>query len=182
MEFEKFEKIQVAKKLLANILAWEKLADDNDDNRHNLSTSQKMEWEGEVDRMSRDLYTLAEKEITDWDVSCQISSLTYQGERNVDLSTHLKYKNYTEKDWMLTFIELYGGYDGDHHKTWVLDQCARIAKGTPVTLKIARWSTGTENERFGLGDPSKEYLEWVIDMCDGEDGAMTYDYDEGVAP
>jgi len=53
--------------------------------------------------------------------------------------------------------ERYGGIDGDHHKTWVIDQVARVL----------------------LGD---QYPQWVIDMKMGDDGPNTYDYDEGIAP
>lgn len=57
----------------------------------------------------------------------------------------------------LEFIERYGGIDGDHHKTWVIDQVARSL----------------------LGDA---YPQWVIDMKDGEDGPDTYNWDEGIPP
>lgn len=57
----------------------------------------------------------------------------------------------------MSFIEQYGQIDGDHHKTWVLDQVARALKGD-------------------------KYEAWVVEMMDGEDGPDTYGYEEGIAP
>jgi hypothetical protein len=57
----------------------------------------------------------------------------------------------------LNIIERYGQIDGSHHKTWVIDQVARIL----------------------LGD---DYPSWVIDMKAGSDGPDSYGYDEGIAP
>ena len=54
-------------------------------------------------------------------------------------------------------IERWGGIDGDHHKLWLLDQVMRVIQGD-------------------------NYKQWVIDLCAGEDGPNTYDYDEGIAP
>ncbi len=57
----------------------------------------------------------------------------------------------------LELIEQYGGFDGAHHKQWVLDQIARVL----------------------IGD---KYPQWVADMTAGEDGPDTYDWDVGIAP
>lgn len=57
----------------------------------------------------------------------------------------------------LEVIQNYGGIDGDHHKTWVIDQVCRAL----------------------LGDG---YAQWVIEMKAGEDGPNTYRWDEGIAP
>ena len=51
-----------------------------------------------------------------------------------------------------------GGYDGGHHKQWVLDQVLR-------TLLSA-----------------KDYAEWLNKYRSGEDGSHTYHWDEGIAP
>lgn len=59
-------------------------------------------------------------------------------------------------DRALGVIEEYGGIDGAHHKQWVIDQVVRV-----------------------LVD---DYPKWVADMCEGEDGPDTYDWDEGIAP
>lgn len=58
----------------------------------------------------------------------------------------------------LEIIERFGSIDGDHHKTWVIDQVVRKLLG-------------------------KGYAAWLVDMKDGEDGPNTYDeWDEGIAP
>lgn len=51
----------------------------------------------------------------------------------------------------------YGGFDGAHHKTWVIDQMVRVLAG---------------------GD----YDAIVANAKDGEDGPDTYEWDEGIAP
>lgn len=101
----------------------------------------------------------------------------YLGEEILPLA-QTPYANYSSSDWVLKYIEHYGQIEGSHHKTWVLDQIARILKGTPVIVSKASWRDGTVEWRFTLGDPSGEYLAWVEEMkCDGD-----YDYDEGIAP
>jgi len=105
----------------------------------------------------------------------------YLGETPVDIST-TEYKDYTPTDWAMQWIESYGGNDGSHHKDWVLDQVARILKGTPITLKVAKWENGQSEERFSLGEPPAEYWKWVKEMENGEDGPNTYEYNFGVAP
>ena len=47
-----------------------------------------------------------------------------------------EFKDYTEKDWALYFIEAYGGIDGAHHKDWVLDQAARALHGCEIIIKF----------------------------------------------
>lgn len=56
----------------------------------------------------------------------------------------------------MDLIERYGGIEGEHHKTWVIDQVARC-----------------------LVD---DYAGWVQAMKDGEDGPDSYSWDEGIAP
>lgn len=51
----------------------------------------------------------------------------------------------------------YGGIDGAHHKTWVIDQTLRILAG----------------DRYG---------EIIKAARDGEDGPNTYSWDCGIAP
>jgi hypothetical protein len=57
----------------------------------------------------------------------------------------------------LDIILRYGGIDGAHHKTWVIDQVVRILTGDG-------------------------YGQWVKDANDGEDGPETYEWDEGIPP
>ena len=108
----------------------------------------------------------------------------YLGETPVDVKTHPKFKNYTPADWAMYFIGRYGQIDGSHHKQWVLDQAARILKGTPVEVVLARWSNGLEEYRVWTADePSEEYKNWVEEMKgDIVDGEYEYGYDEGIAP
>jgi hypothetical protein len=51
----------------------------------------------------------------------------------------------------------YGGIDGEHHKTWVIDQMVRALAGDG-------------------------YDEIVRDAKAGEDGPETYSWDVGIAP
>ena len=105
----------------------------------------------------------------------------YLGEKTFPIE-ETPHKGYTEKDWALYFIERYGQYDGGHHKQWTLDQIVRVLKGTPVIIVQASWDNGQKEWRVATGKPSKEYKKWVKDMCKGEDGPNTYEYDEGIAP
>ena len=38
------------------------------------------------------------------------------GEIAIDWKTHPKFKDWTPSDWALAYIEMYGGFDGAHHK------------------------------------------------------------------
>lgn len=51
----------------------------------------------------------------------------------------------------------YGGFDGEHHKSWVIDQMVRELTGS-------------------------QYNDWIAKVCEGEDGPNTYVWDEGIAP
>ena len=105
----------------------------------------------------------------------------YLGETVLDIHK-TKYAMYAPQDWVMLWIEMYSGIDGSHHKDWLIDQIARILKGTKVIVKLAKWDNDKEEERFTLDDATPEYHKWVEEMCDGEDGADTYSYDVGVAP
>jgi len=108
----------------------------------------------------------------------------YLGEETIDISK-TEYSMYSKEDWVLMWIERYSGIDGSHHKDWLIDQIARIVKGTKIILKVNSWDNGHikhKEERFSLEDPPEEYWEWVVEMKDGEDGPDTYDYDFGIAP
>ena len=107
----------------------------------------------------------------------------YLGEELVTSLEGTPYENYTPVEWAMCYIGSYGQIDGSHHKQWVLDQVARILKGTPIILKLAKWDDGFTEYRFTTGKPSVEYLEWVQEMrgCD-ESGEDEYSYDEGGAP
>lgn len=105
----------------------------------------------------------------------------YLGETVLDIND-TEYAEYTPQDWAMLWVEMYTGIDGSHHKDWLIDQIARILKGTKVIIKLAKWDDGIEEYRFTLDDASIEYHKWVERMCDGEDGADTYSYEVGIAP
>jgi len=108
----------------------------------------------------------------------------YLGDFDIELKD-TKFKDYTKENWAMYWIGSYGQIDGDHHKLWVLDQVARILKGTPVIVKEARWANGHKEYREWLGEPTQEYLDWIKMMkgkYDEENDEYEYDYDEGIAP
>lgn len=105
----------------------------------------------------------------------------YLGEAVLDIYK-TKYTMYTPQDWAMLWIERYSGIDGSHHKDWLIDQIARILKGTKVVISIAKWANGKEEYRFTLDNATSEYHKWVEEMRDGEDGKNTYSYDVGIAP
>jgi len=110
----------------------------------------------------------------------------YLGETIVDIKD-TEFKDYTKSDWAMYFIEVYGQIDGSHHKAWVLDQIARILKGTKIIIKLAKWENGQFEYRIILNEPSNEYLNWIKEIkgeiIEDEDYVgYEYDYDEGIAP
>jgi hypothetical protein len=64
---------------------------------------------------------------------------------------------YARVDLVLDLIRDNGGAPGSDHKQWILDQVVRILTGD-------------------------EYLRWLKEYANGEDGPATYEWDEGVAP
>lgn len=98
----------------------------------------------------------------------------YLGETKVPISES-PFANYTPADWAMEFIERYGQIDGEHHKLWVLDQVARILKGCPITVSVAKWDDSEPEWRFQVGKQSDEYKRWARNMA--KDG-----YDKGIAP
>lgn len=69
----------------------------------------------------------------------------YFGETKIESTVGTPFENFGPIEWALEFIAHYGGIDGAHHKDWVLDQVARILKGTPVELCLAKWADGEEH-------------------------------------
>lgn len=67
-----------------------------------------------------------------------------------------------------------GSYDGEHHKTWVIDQMVRALTGCPVVTRTSRFpdAYGRSYEYQGQGE-SAEYTAFVDAMGD---------WDEGIAP
>lgn len=60
-----------------------------------------------------------------------------------------------------------GTIDGAHHKTWVIDQMVRALTGCSGPQGVMQ---------------SEEYIKWVADLCDGEEGPSTYEWDVGIPP
>ncbi len=108
----------------------------------------------------------------------------YLGEVLITDLHQTEFKDFTPSDWAMYFIGRYGQIDGDHHKAWVLDQVARILKGTPLIVKQASWDDGQKEYRVRTQDePSSEYAKWVTEMLGESDGdEYEYSYEEGIAP
>jgi hypothetical protein len=101
----------------------------------------------------------------------------YLGEFPVDITTS-EYADWQPAQWALYYIERYGAIDGDHHKTWVLDQIARILHGTPVIVTEARWDDGKIEHRVITGAATDTYHMWCDSMMDED----SEDYDIGIPP
>ena len=72
--------------------------------------------------------------------------------------------------------------DGDHHKMWIIDQMVRALTGcSTVEAEGRNPSTGKTFTYLKMGK-SKEYLKWVADYENGEEGPRTYEWDTGVPP
>jgi hypothetical protein len=99
----------------------------------------------------------------------------YLGEFPVDIAQS-EFDGWWPQDWAMYFIGRYGQIDGDHHKAWVLDQVARILKGSPVRVVEAKWESGESEYRVTVERASAVYEEWVAD------GFGDADYNEGIAP
>lgn len=109
---------------------------------------------------------------------------SFLGETKLNQKDVEEFKDFDKNDWAMYFVERYGQFDGSHHKAWVLDQVARILKGSKVIIKIANWDDGGFEYRCEVDKPSKEYKKWVKEMLGSkdEDGEYEYGYDEGIAP
>jgi len=110
----------------------------------------------------------------------------YLGSNVVDPATIDRFKDFTKSDWAMWFIEHYGQIDGDHHKNWVIDQVARILRGTPVIVSLSKWDDGIEEYTVVTSEEvSEDYLTWrkaQLGEYDEEADEYEYGYDEGIAP
>lgn len=75
-----------------------------------------------------------------------------------------------------------GGFDGAHHKMWVIDQLVRALTGCPLVERTKQDHRGQPLFTYEAQGESDEYRAWVGAYCDGEDGPHTYAWDEGVPP
>lgn len=63
----------------------------------------------------------------------------------------------------------FGQVDGDHHKTWVIDQMVRALLGSAPAGPVSYTA-------------SDDYVAWVDRYCAGEGGPETYEWEEGITP
>ncbi len=84
-------------------------------------------------------------------------------------------------DRALDFAIRYGGIDGAHHKTWVIDQMVRALTGCPMVKREAIDCNGKPYTYEAQGE-SVDYSELIKESCDGEDGPETYEWDVGIPP
>jgi hypothetical protein len=75
----------------------------------------------------------------------------------------------------------YGGIDGAHHKSWVIDQMVRALTDCPMVEATATDARGNPYT-FEAQCESEEYLKLVAEANDGEDGPDTYEWNTGIAP
>lgn len=102
----------------------------------------------------------------------------YLGEEALESYVGTPFEGFGPAEWAVHYLQCYGGIDGEHHKTWVIDQAMRILLGTPIVdFRTARWDDGQEEYRYATGDPSERYLAWVAERALDD-----YDHDVGVAP
>jgi hypothetical protein len=80
----------------------------------------------------------------------------------------------------LEFLQT-GVPDGDHHKAWMIDQLLRILTECPTVTKTAKDYRQRPYEYQALGE-SDEYLAFVREYEDGENGPNTYAWDIGIGP
>lgn len=79
----------------------------------------------------------------------------------------------TKAEAALQLAASYGGFDGDWHKAWVIDQMCRALCG----------GDRQKNEHgFVSYAESEEYRQFVATARAGDDGPETYDWNVGVAP
>jgi hypothetical protein len=81
----------------------------------------------------------------------------------------------------LDVLVRYGQTDGDHHKTWIIDQTVRCLTGCPKQKRAKMGQTGIMWEWEELGE-SEEYKHLITEACAGDGGRYRYFWDTGIAP
>ena len=76
-------------------------------------------------------------------------------------------------------IYSYGAIDGEHHKTWVIDQVLRALTGCPDIKEESVDSNGKPYTYVSQGK-NKKYIE--LTSFHDESGDMVDVWDEGIAP
>lgn len=102
----------------------------------------------------------------------------YLGDELVPSLNETPFAGFSPAEWAMFYVQEYGSIDGEHHKVWLIDQVARILKGTFVEVRLARWSSGLTEYRFTTAEPPAigytAWRQWVEDEGNG--------WDEGIAP
>lgn len=86
-----------------------------------------------------------------------------------------------QKKKALDIATRYAGIDGARHKMWVIDQMIRALTDCPVAARDAVDCNGVAYSYEAQGE-SVEYLEFLREYSEGEDGPSTYQWDTGIAP
>ncbi|GIH07445.1 hypothetical protein Rhe02_55120 [Rhizocola hellebori] len=84
-------------------------------------------------------------------------------------------------DAALHIADMYGQADGEHHKTWAIDQMVRALTDCPEVEKEDFDYLGEAYTYTAYGE-SGEYQRFVAAHNDGQDGPDTYSWDVGIAP
>ncbi len=72
----------------------------------------------------------------------------------------------------LAFAKRWSQNDGEHHKTWAIDQMVRILTGCWVDESGCVPENGT----------SGEYEKFIAEFQNGEDGPESYEWEVGIPP
>ena len=75
----------------------------------------------------------------------------------------------------------YGSTDGGHHKMWVIDQMVRALTGCSIE-KVKAMDCNDQSYEYDTQGKSEEYIKFVTEHNDGENGLNTYEWDKGIAP
>ncbi len=107
----------------------------------------------------------------------------YLGETIIDIKDS-EFKNYCASDWVLWYMQSYGGFYDSHHKDWLLDQIARLSNRMVPKISLAKWDNGHQEYRITLHNvkETEQYINWVAECKRGEDGPDTYNYNIGITP
>lgn len=87
----------------------------------------------------------------------------------------------TTRARLLELFNQYGSIDGAHHKQWVIDQALRIITKCPERLVENVDEQGRRYTYTVLGE-SRAYNDFVARYEAGDDGELSYEWDEGRAP
>lgn len=91
-------------------------------------------------------------------------------------------KTSTERiDKALMLAVAFGGYDGAHHKDWVIDQMVRALTGCPVEKETIDVTGKPPYVHMQQGE-SQEYKVLIAAACAGDDGPNTYAWETGTPP